>query len=342
MHPSFRDLKTFHLFLSDFGPALAPMTAYFPTEMPTGKLDRETPRVAVRSDAQSGFVFLNNYQKDHPLPRQTGFQVQVKLASGSVNVTRQAVDIPSGAYTFWPVNMPLGGTVLEQATAQPLCRLEDPDTYLFFAWPGIAPEFVFRPGDGVEIEAPQARVQREAERVTVDGITPGLRVAIEIHTKEGHRTEILVLSREQARNIWKAPLGGRERLIYSPADVYFDGDQIHLSSTDATRLSFAAFPSLDRDVAGFRQTVNEGIFKGYAAAVEPVNVEPEVRRVQEAGKAAPVRMGKEVARAPEETAFDGAARWSIRIPDVKSASVGEVFLRITRSEEHTSELQSLR
>lgn len=32
--------------------------------------------------------------------------------------------------------------------------------------------------------------------------------------------------------------------------------------------------------------------------------------------------------APEEAAFEGAARWSIRVPDVKSAAVGEVLLRI--------------
>ncbi len=35
---------------------------------PAAKQDRETPRVAVRSDSKSGFIFLNNYQKDHPLP----------------------------------------------------------------------------------------------------------------------------------------------------------------------------------------------------------------------------------------------------------------------------------
>ena len=81
MHPSFRELKNIHLFLHDFGSALARMAAYFPDRMPTGKQDRDTPRVAVRSDSQSAYVFLNNYQKDHPLPAQRGLQVQVKLAS---------------------------------------------------------------------------------------------------------------------------------------------------------------------------------------------------------------------------------------------------------------------
>jgi hypothetical protein len=255
--------------------------------------------------------------------------VQLKLASGTVKVPRQPVDIPSGAYTFWPVNLALEGAVLEQATAQPLCRLEDPDTYLFFAWPGIAPEFVFRPADGVSIEAAQARVKLDAGRVAVDGISPGLAAAIQIRTKDGHSTRILVLSREQARNIWKAPLGGRDRLIYSPADVYTEGDRLHLASTDATRLTFGLYPDVDQQVAGFHSTGKEGIFKSYATTIELVHVEPEVRQVREAGKAASVRMGKEVAMAPEESAFEEAARWSIRVPVVKSADVGEVLLRIT-------------
>ena len=328
MHPSFRDLKSIHLFLRDFGPSLAPLATYFPAQMPKGKQDTETPRVAVRSDSQSGFVFLNNYQKDHPLPDRKGLQLQLKLASGTVSIPRKPVDIPSGAYTFWPVNLPVGGTVLAHATAQPLCRLEDPDTYLFFAWPGIAPEFVFEAAEGVSIEARQAHVMREAGRVSIDGITPGLTMAIEIRAKEGRHTEILVLTREQARNIWKAPLNGRERLVYSLADVYFEGDQIHLSATDPARLSFAVYPSLGRAVAGFHNVGSEGIFKSYAATVEPIQVEPEVHQIQEAGKAAPVRIGEEVAMAPEESAFERAARWSIRVPDVKSAAVGEVLLHI--------------
>jgi hypothetical protein len=328
MHPSFRDLKSIHLFLRDFGASLAPMTAYFPAQMPKGKQDTETPRLAVRSDSRSGFLFLNDYQKDHPLPDQKGVQVQLKLASGPVTIPRKPVDIPSGTYTFWPVNLPVGGVVLEYATAQPLCRIADPDTYLFFAWPGIAPEFVFQASGEASIEAPQAHVTRAEGRVAIGGIAPGLAASIEIRAKDGYRTQILVLSREQARNIWKAPLGGRERLVYSPSDVYFDGDQIHLSSTDTAKLSFAVFPGLDREAAGFHPSGTEGIFKSYAAAVEPIHVEAEVRQVQEAATAAPVRMGQEVAMAPEERAFAGAARWSIRVPDVKSAAVGEVLLRI--------------
>ena len=328
MHPSFRELKSIHLFLRDFGSELAAMAPYFPARMPTGKEDRETPRLAIRSDSRSGYIFLNNYQKDHPLPVQKAVQVQVKLASGMMNVPRRPIDIPAGAYTFWPVNLAVGGTRLQYATAQPLCRLDDPDTLLFFAVPGITPEFVFADSGGVSIDAPGARVTRQNGEVAIDGLKPGFKAAIEIHGNTGHRTQILLLSRDQARNIWKAKVAGRERLVYSPADVYFDGDRVHLSSTDPHKLTFGVFPELEHDIAGFRVVPCEGVFKTYTAAVEPVHLEADIRQVREAGNAAPVKMGPEVAMAPEESAFDGAARWSIHVPSVKSSSVGQVLLHI--------------
>lgn len=328
MHPSFRDLKSIHLFLHDFGTELAPMAAYFPSQMPTGKQDVETPRAAVRSDSRSGFLFINNYQKDHPLPAQKTFQAQVKLASGAVLIPRTPVDVPSGASTFWPVNLPVADSTLAYATAEPLARLEDPGTLLFFAWPGIAAEFVFDADPKDAIRAPGGRLTRQGRRVIVTGLEPGLRPAIEIQSANGRRTQILLLSREQARNVWKARLGGRERLVYSAADVYFDGDKIHLISADPSQLRFGIYPDLGHVAPGFHQSADAGIFKSYSTKVEPLPVQAEVRQVHEAGVAAPVRMGAEVAMVPEDAAFEGAARWSIRVPDVKSSAVGQVLLRI--------------
>lgn len=291
MHASFRDLKTIHLFLRDFGSALAPMTAYFPSQTPAGKLDRETPRVAVRADAGSSFIFVNNHQKDHPLPERKEFQVQLKLASGTVSIPRQPVNIPSGAYTFWPVNLTLGGATLEYATAQPLCKLEDPDAAVFFAWPGITPEFAFQSSDDIRTQAPHAQVKRENRRVYVGGIVPGAGIAIQLRSKGGHVTRVLLLSRDQARNLWKARLAGRERLILSPADLYFEADRVHLSSADPASLAFGAFPALKGKVPGFSRAEEEGIFERYTTGVERVTVEPVVKQVAEAGRAAPVPMG---------------------------------------------------
>jgi len=307
MHPSFRDLKTVHLFLGDFGQDLAPMTSYLPEQMPASKGDIETPRVAARVGGGRGFLFINNYQKDHPLPEHKEFQVELKLPDRTVTVPRKPMILPSGAYTFWPVEMPVGTAVLEYATAQPLCTLDR--TMVFFAWPGIAPEFVFRAGDGVNVLAPKGIVTREDGRIVVSGLRPGTNVAIEVRGKNGSVSQILLLAREQARNLWKAHIAGRDRLILSPADLYFDGDKVHVSSSDSTHLSFGVFPQLDGKPG-------DGIFDRHDTAVEPMHVEPEVRQLAQATK--------EVAAVPQDADFEAAARWSVGVPEVKSVRAPEV------------------
>ena len=143
VNPSFRDLKIFHLFLDDFGSSLATMTAYSPDRIPAGKSDTATPRVAARFERDHGFVFINNYQKNYPLPARKNFQVRLKTAAGEMKVPRHPMEVPSGAYVMWPVNLNLGGAVLKYSTAQLLCRLKELNTYVFFAWPGLPAEFAF-------------------------------------------------------------------------------------------------------------------------------------------------------------------------------------------------------
>ena len=312
MNPSCRDLKAIHLFLRDFGALLAPLPPYWPGRLPAGKEDRDTPRLAVRSDGRSGFLFINNYQRVYPLPERKEFQVRVKLASGSVDVPRRPVNIPGGAYTFWPVNLPVGGATLQYATAQLLCRLEDPETYVFMAWPGVPAEFAIRQEAGVSVQT----------------VTPGTGSAIRVRGRNGQTVQIVVLTREQARNLWKARLQGRERLILSSADVWFEGERIHLSSTDPARLAFGIFPDPDRKMEGFSAAGADGIFQRYSAAVQPVEVAAEVRQLAKAAGPAPLRLGQEVAMAPGDADFDAAARWSIRVPEVKSPAVSEILLRI--------------
>jgi hypothetical protein len=199
---------------------------------------------------------------------------------------------------------------------------------VFLAWPGISAEFVFHAAEGVSVAARQGKVAHEDGRVTVSGLTPGTDVAIEVSGKNGFVSQIVLLSREQARNLWKAHIAGQERLILSPADLYFDGDRIHLSSSDPAQLTFGVFPPAETKPSGFTPAGQDGIFERYAAAVHPVNVEPVIHQIAPAGQAPPVRMGKEVAMAPTEADFQAAARWSIRVTNPKAEGVEELFLRI--------------
>jgi beta-galactosidase len=327
-NPSYRDLKLFHLFLADFGADLAPMTTYFPEQAPASMEDTQTPRVAARFQNDNGFLFLNNYQRNYPLPERKNSQLRLELPSGTVDVPRRPVNIPSGMYGIWPVNRDLGEVTLQYSTAQLLTSLSDPKTFVFFAWPGVDAEFAFKNAEGVSIEAPHARVSQEHGVTYVDGIEPGPEAAIKIRGRSGEAT-IVVLTREQAGNVWKTRLAGKERLVYSPGEVFFDKNQVHLRSTDALHLRMGIFPSPDQVPAGFTDGGSKGIFHTYAASVQPVSVKVEVKKLNAARNSPPVKVGKEVAMAPVDSDFGSAARWSIRVPRVDSSAVKDLLLRIT-------------
>jgi beta-galactosidase len=328
MNESFRVLKTIDLFLNDFGTSLASMTSYLPDRMPASKTDTSTPRVAARVQRDHGFIFLNNHARTYALPERKNFQVKLELPSGVLDVPRRPVDIPRDTYAVWPVNLDLGGTVLRYATAQLLCRLDDPETYVFFAWPGISPEFAFKETRGVSIESPAGHITRDGKTAYVDGVEPGTRVAIRLNNGKGKSINIIVLSREQALNTWKAPLAGRERLILSGAQLYFDRDRMHLLASDSSQLRAELFPALDHDPAGFVPDGADGIFKIYSAHVPLVSGMAKIEPIQSEGADPPLKMGKEVVMAPEDSAFSTAASWAIHVPPVTSGATSDVFLQI--------------
>jgi Glycosyl hydrolases family 35 len=77
MNSSFRELKGIHMFLHDFGSSLAPMAPYFPEHLPENRLDTKTPRVTARIENNRGYVFINNYQRNYPLPERKNFQIRL-------------------------------------------------------------------------------------------------------------------------------------------------------------------------------------------------------------------------------------------------------------------------
>lgn len=331
MNPSYRVLKTLHLFLSDFGEMLAPMTPYLPKQLPASKEDTSTPRIAARLNGNRGFVFINNYEHTYNMPEKKNLQVRLKLPTGTVDIPNHPVNIPSGAYTIWPVNFSLGGTSIRYATAQLLCKLEDPQTYVFFAWPGITPEFAFDEKNGVSIESPNARIRHADGIVYVDQIESGTQSAIRVREANGTSADIVVLTRDQALDAWKATLAGKQRLILSAAELYFDRDDIHALTDDEAPLNISFFPALNEAPAGFAASGSDGLFKTYSAAVSQTSVEAEVHKLQDPGADPPPKMGKPmmgepVVLAPDDSAFDTAAKWTIAVPHISGNS--HVFLKI--------------
>ena len=147
LNPQYYWLRRLHLFLHDFGGALAPMPLTLPDQVPTKMTDLATLRWSVRSDGHSGYVFVNNYQRAQPMPPKPGVQFDLKLPGGDLVFPQAPVTIPADDFFFWPFNLDLGGAKLIYATAQPICRTEvnGTQTFYFAETPGVKAEFVFDP-----------------------------------------------------------------------------------------------------------------------------------------------------------------------------------------------------
>lgn len=115
---SYRYLNLINLFAADFGEMLAPMPmcaseAFVPRD------DKQLLRYVMRTDGESGFVFVNHYQRLDRLKEIKGAVIDTG------KVVFPPLDIVSQSCFSLPFNLKLGNVVLTYATTQPLCRMED-------------------------------------------------------------------------------------------------------------------------------------------------------------------------------------------------------------------------
>jgi beta-galactosidase len=330
---SYHALRPLHLFLRDFGPQLAPLPTYLPERMPASLDDQETVRWAVRADGQRGFLFFNNYQRIEQLPEKNDVQFALHLEERTITIPHHPVKIPSGVYGFWPVNMDLGGALLQYATAQPICRLgaEGVDTFVFGALPGIQAEFVFELASLQTSEHPtESRV--EDDLLIVSDLNPGLACLMNFKTVAGRSIRILLLESDQARQLYKLHLWGQDLLALSPNGLYEQDGDLFGYTQNAGPFEFALYPPPPQSLsAGGRTLTGQqyGLFTRYSVDLPEGVYGVEAERVQAAGPAAPVGLGSQgVATPPEEDAYQAGEIWKINLPPEAASGTQETFLRI--------------
>ncbi|MDQ0676992.1 beta-galactosidase [Arthrobacter pascens] len=155
--PSFSALRKQHAFLAAFGDRLAQMPSTLPTARPAGIEDTETLRWALRSDGQSGFVFITWHQPHIPLLACPDTQFEIGLQEASVTFPSRPTEIPPGTIAHWPVNLDVAGVMLQWATASPLTILSTEvrapsPTLVLAAEAGVPVEFRF--ADGTTVSGP--------------------------------------------------------------------------------------------------------------------------------------------------------------------------------------------
>jgi hypothetical protein len=337
MRESFRRIKLVHYFLNAFGGELAPMVVRRPAALPASEMDTTVPRLSARTLGDHGFIFFNNYLRQYRMPDRAEVQVELRLPGGTLRVPELPVDVPSGAYFIWPVNLPVGSALLKYSTAQLLTRIGPPgeSVYFFFAVPGIAPEFAFAANTVGSVEAAGASTTTDSARILVRGLHPGTGVALTVHPTTGSAVRIVLLSQGEAQNLWRGDVGGAQRLVLSPQEVFFESGRVHLRAIGSPEFSFGVYPALPSAPKGnarLRSLGGDGIFTRYAATLPARRVRLAVDTVRAAAPVPPVTLFNAVtwrhvaiALAPSDSAFDSAAVWRLRVPPQVSLGSGDVL-----------------
>lgn len=120
-YPHYYTLRKLHMFMKDYAATLAPMQALFPCRQDIPKGDGSHLRWAYRSAGDSGFVFINNYERLQNLSAKKNVQFNVC----GVKFPSRPITIPAGAVCIFPVNI----DGIRYATAQLIAR-RDGKVYL--------------------------------------------------------------------------------------------------------------------------------------------------------------------------------------------------------------------
>jgi hypothetical protein len=327
---SLNRLKLIHYFLNDFGAQLATMVPHSPERTPATPEDLSMVRVAARTSGESGYLFLNNYVRGAEMPNRPGFSVSLKLPQGTMQVPEEPINLPSGAYGIWPVNLSLDGTVLRYSTAQLITRLSSGNDsyYFFFTIPGIQPEFLLAKG---------ARIDSTSKGVTELQGKEGIKVRIEnsnfgrLSLGTGSRkTHLIILSRDRAEDLWKTD---EPKAIFRFAgQFYADGEVLHLQQDGETKFTIGLFLGGAKNASS-----NDELFQEATFSVPGTAIHTDIVQERKSGTRLPWVPGIEASWrssrtviAPEASEFDTvAAKWKISIrPQEVNAGLHDILLRV--------------
>ncbi len=255
----YKHLRMLHMFLEDYGEMLAPMSSFLPkTNEGITPEDTETLRYAIRSNGNSGFLFMINFQ-DH-LDMKDIEQVSVKVETGTETISfpaRGSFNVPKGTSAIFPFNLDLKEVIIKSATVQPLTTLhrEESGYYIFSTVKGIEPEIHFSKNTKVS-KLQNASVKRNGSLKTVKAISAGP------FSFSANGQNFLVITQDMAMNSVKI----NEKLYISPALVMENSGSVQLISR-YTENTLHIFPTERTDIPEISTNIKKekSIFDGFGS-----------------------------------------------------------------------------
>ncbi|NDL58487.1 beta-galactosidase [Phytoactinopolyspora mesophila] len=314
VRPSYCLLRQQALWIEAEGPRLARMQMTLPDDSPTDVDDHSTLRWVLRSDGDSGYLFVNNHQPVESLPRHeaVGFEIH-GLGEGALRIPTVECSIAPGAFFAWPLRLDAAGARVS-ATAQVVTRLGGGSTsaLVLTEVEGIPVELQVE--HGTVDQAPQGVTMTNEDGMSVlRDLRPGLDCAVTISGPAG-TVRVLILRADQGRHVSVAQ--GQLYVSEAPVVVFGDGP---------------AAVTTARTVRVHRYQEGDW-FSSQLEGAEPA-VDVACTSNRRAGRARDIPRGGPLNRAsaPTDADFAGAAAWTLDLPRQLVAHTTddrEVLLRI--------------
>lgn len=279
---SYKYLKILHHFINDFGNELATMQMVRPQKPIMNERNTDSLRYIARVKGRSGFLFLNNTQVRVPMPDKS-FRIKLKLEGETIEFPRNEMTLKGETTAILPFNLNVGHSLLKYATAQPLARFLHQNTeYLFLMQvPGMEAELAFDASTVKSVTAPGCN-QEKANGLVCLMAQPGNEITLT--ASDGKRAVIVVLSRQQAENVWRTKSNGQESMIISNAGLMFSQNTIEMHQFEQNEFSLQIFPEPRNPlVQGEKPLIKsrKGIFSEYKITVPTVDAGVLLKKISD-------------------------------------------------------------
>lgn len=332
VNPHYHLLRRLHLFLHDFGHELTSMEAHFPDPISEDFNDDSLLRWSVRSNGESGYVFVNNYHRLKTLSSKDNVQFTINLPTEELIFPQKPFTVPSGASFFMPFNLNLDDVRLVYSTAQPVAKLieKDESVFVFTENVGINTEFVFE-AKGIKIESSNIKVHQQNGRIYIDNVKTGTNAIVKIRNSNNKLISIVLLNEETSLSLWKGKLQNKEHLFLTNSELTYHNNQLELTDKVGSEIKVGIYPqpqTISYNGHSLKGKSN-GMFTDYYITC-PAFSEFKVELMPVKAAAPVLRKiaigGAGVAEQPSDADFDRAAVWKIVLPEQMNPS-RDIYLK---------------
>ena len=268
---SYKRTKLQHYLFTEFQNQFALTKTILPGDTSGQDLyDVSELRYAIRSHEGSGFLFLNNFQDHVENHNLQDMNVSIELPGETITIPAQGeLTLGSESFAILPYNFDLAGIMLKYATAQLITKLEAEDEvyYFFFVPEGMKGSYALTSNDVTSVESDGGQIVQLGDMTIVE-VEEQASSIVRLVSAAGKTVVIYTMTDEQSLGFWKADIRGKQRVLFTNANLLISGDEIKLELTDREEVTLSVFPDFEEGLGSvtggeLAATSEDGLFTTY-------------------------------------------------------------------------------